>query len=229
MSRDVTAESGRLIVRGLALEKARLQLSVPSLDPQPAVVPHELIEADGFSFVTLLAPGSPTLWLPPDTPVEASGQLHGAKIHLTCRLRQIVSGDREWQLQVGWPEQVHHIQRRLAFRADVPMDHPSRQAVLKQADVPAVPAVVLDLSMTGIGLQPPSGWRPQEDAVLQCELPRPEGGVIRSDLEIRHISHADRGLRIGARFSHAEEAELRALRSLINGLQRFALQRRKTD
>jgi c-di-GMP-binding flagellar brake protein YcgR len=226
---DLSAESTRLIIRGLALEKARLHLVVGSLAPQPAVVAPELITAEGFSFVTLLRPESPTLWLPPDTRVTASGHLHGATVRLTCRLRGIVAGDREWQLQVGWPEEVHQVQRRLAFRAQVPMDHPSRQARLGQAGAEPVSADVLDLSLTGIGLKPPRSWRPDHDAPLQCTLPRPGGGTITGNLEIRHLSHAEKGLRLGAQFTAMDDTDRKALRTVIGELERMALKRRRTD
>lgn len=56
MKIDTPLDSTRLLISGLARQRARMLLTLPGLDRQTAVIPSELIRDDGYAFVTLLTP-----------------------------------------------------------------------------------------------------------------------------------------------------------------------------
>lgn len=224
MKAEAPLDSTRLLISGLARQRARMVLTLPGLDRQPAVIPPTLIRDDGYAFVTLLPPQEPTLWLPPDTEVHAEGRLHGARITLTSRLRQLVRGHDEWRLEVLWPMAVQHVQRRQAFRADVPTDHAMAHVHLRQDDAEAVPANVRDISLTGVGLQPPRNWTPDNNRALNCEW-RVAEGTVSLPLEVRHLSQNAEGTHLGARFLQPA-TRLQPLRQWVVELERQWLRRR---
>ena len=226
MNTDTALDSTLLLIKGLARQRARMMLSLPGLERQPALIPSELVGDEGYAFVTLLTPQEPTLWLPPDTEVEAEGRLHGARVQLKSRLRKLIRRDDEWQLDVAWPDLVQHVQRRQAFRADVPDDHPMARARLLQRDAEPVDAVVLDISLTGVGLQPPRQWTPDADEPLRCEWSNTQIGVS-LPLEVRHLSRSATGTHLGARFQQPPATSLHQLRQWVIELERHWLRKRQ--
>lgn len=228
MKADTPLDSTRLLISGLAKQRARLLLTVPGLDRQSAVIPPELMGDEGYAFVTLLTPQEPTLWLPPDTEVQAEGRLHGARVHITSALRQLTRGRDEWRLDVHWPTQVQHVQRRQAFRADVPAEHGMAQARLRHGDAEPVPATVRDISLTGVGLQPPRHWTPDNDQPLTCEW-SVRNAKVTLPLEVRHVSSSAQGTHLGARFLQPAASALQLLRQWVLELERYGLRRRQAD
>lgn len=136
-------------------------------------------------------------------------------------------GKDEWQLGVSWPTEVQHVQRRLAFRADVPTDHPMARARLRQGKTSTVSATVLDISLTGVGLQPPRQWVPDHDEPLTCEWQGTDT-VVSLPLDVRHISRSASGTHLGARFEQPTTLNLGHLRRWVAELERYGLRKRQS-
>ena len=167
--------------------------------------------------------------------LEAQGRLnircrlHGVEYRFASVLQRIDEqrGIAFYHMQL--PELVLHIQRRNHYR--VPVDSTAGIDLvlpLQGLDADSSGATLLDLSVSGLGLQVETPQPPERGEILPaCNLYMPDGTSIRSEIEIRFVQTRNQPgtTRLGGQFLKLERKSRNQLATLVRELERRHLRK----
>lgn len=215
------------LIRSLAQEGERLQLSGPALPTQPTLVLPPPTDGDGFSVVTLLPQRTALPQPATHSRVTLHGQLHDVPITFQTTLRKLVARGDEWRFDLAWPTALDYPQRRVRPRIPVPVGHPAADAVVIGPEEVLL-ATVTDLHREGAGLQLRAAdvMLAEAGSEYRCEIGR-DDARIRLHLRIGHQRLHHRRLRLGGRIAPMTGADEVRLDHLVAELERLWLRSRR--
>ena len=160
-----------------------------------------------------------------------TGRLDGIDIRFITTLEQVDNQDSMMTYHVNLPGRLEYRQRRLDYRADIPMAQTLR-VIIDSSDGTVVEGVLHDLSHGGAGMTFPQG-QPVVELGLhhECAIELPDDVWLYCTVELRYskdIPLRDRQL-IGARFIELSRAQARLVGHCITELEREFIRKRVVE
>ena len=178
-----------------------------------------------------LLPSTGHQFLLAERTLQVSGKLDGIDIRFITTLERVDNGNRMVTYHMNLPRQIEYRQRRLAYRAHIPMAL-TLHVLIDSSKGPLIEGVLHDLSYTGAGMLFPEGPPVVERGLLhECAIELPDDVWLYCAVELRYTKRyrsTDRQL-IGARFADLSPAQARLVGRCIGELERESVRRRVTD
>lgn len=153
-------------------------------------------------------------------------RLDGTELRFRTSLQLISRYEGYPALLCEWPSEVHHYERRLAFRVRV--SGPDAIVDLALEDDPRLRARLVDLSVTGFGALISRRARLSPGEMLDCRLElRGQQLTARASIQTFQEVPGTRFWRLGACFDPLDPAQERQLGKLVLELERQAIQVRR--
>ena len=202
-------------------EKAGLHIWHPDCE-QPHL--SLLVGLKGRSGLYLDAPPDSVIDLyEKGTPLLIRSRLDGTELRFRTRLQVLSRYDGYPALLCEWPSEVHHFERRMAFRVRV--SGPDAFVSLALEDEPRLRARLVDLSVTGFGALISRRARLSPGEVLDCALElRGQQLFTSADIQSFKEVPGTRFWRLGARFDQLDPSQERQLGKLVLEMERQAIQ-----
>ncbi len=186
---------------------------------RPYVLLDELVPADGHRL--LLA----------ERTLRVTGKLDGIDIRFTATLERVEERDDIITYYVNLPALLEYRQRRVDYRAHVPMARTLRVVIDCNAAT-VIEGRLQDLSHGGAGIAVAHDTHAMEPGRLyECAVELPDGVWLYCGVELRHaknIPTRERRL-YGARFVDLSPVQSRLLRNCITALERELIRKRAAD
>ncbi len=213
----------KLLAR-LARERESLDLWRPDASsPDPSL----LIALKGLTGLYLDAPPESVMAaFEPGTRLLVRSRLDGTEIRFPTRVQIHSRYEGLPALLCEWPAEVHHHERRLAFR--VRAAGPDMIVSLFLEQDPRLRARLVDLSVGGFGALISRRARLSEGEMLDCQLEL-RGQRLATSASVQSFQEVSgtRFWRLGARFEQLNPAQERQLGKLVLELERQAIQVRR--
>lgn len=163
--------------------------------------------------------------------LQVTGQLEGIHIRFTTTLERVDNLDDVITYHANLPGQLEYRQRRLDYRAHIPMMQTLR-IIIEGMDGTPIEGRLHDLSRSGAGMNFPDIEPSVEPGRLhECAIELPDEIWVYTTVELRHtknIPARDRQL-IGARFVGLHRAQERLVARCISNLEREFIRKRVVD
>ena len=163
--------------------------------------------------------------------LQVSGKLDGIDIRFITTLERMDSSNNMVTYHMNLPSQIDYRQRRLAFRAHIPMAQTLR-VVIDCRDGTVIEGVLHDLSHSGAGMIFPEGPPTAVPGLLyDCAIELPDDVWLYCAVELRYsknIQSRDRQL-IGARLIDLSPAQARLVGYCVRELERGFARKRVAD
>lgn len=163
---------------------------------------------------------------PPGTPLLVRSRLDGTEVRFTSRVQIHSRYEGFPALLCAWPDELHHYERRLAFR--VRASGPDMSVSLFLEQEPRLRARLVDLSVGGFGALISRRARLSQGEVLDCLLEL-RGQRLQTTATVQSFQDVSgtRFWRLGARFEQLDPAQERQLGKLVLEMERQAIQVRR--
>jgi c-di-GMP-binding flagellar brake protein YcgR len=187
----------------------------------------------GSPYVLLdeLLPSSGHQLLLTERTLQVTGKLDGIDIRFITTLERVDNQDNVVTYHMNLPKQLEYRQRRLDYRAHIPMVQTLR-VIIDNRDETVIEGVLHDLSHGGAGMFLPDGKLTVEPGLLyECAIELPDDMWLYCAVELRHsknIPSRDRQL-VGARFIELSPAQARLVGHCISRLEREFNRKRAAD
>lgn len=161
--------------------------------------------------------------------LRVSGRLEGIEIRFTATLDRVEDEDGAITYRVALPAHLEYRQRRLDYRAHIPMMRRLRVVLDRGEDADVIEGLVHDLSKGGAGiLLPEEVSLPPHAVVYECALELPDDAWLFCTVDICHArSSRYRDLRlVGIRFLRPGPIQSRLLGHCIIELDREFVRKR---
>jgi c-di-GMP-binding flagellar brake protein YcgR len=192
--------------------------SIVTVD-RPYVLLDELLPSTGHQL--LLA----------ERTLQVTGKLDGIDIRFITTLERVDSTNDMVTYHLNLPGQIDYRQRRLAYRAHIPMVKLLR-VIIDSSDGTVVEGVLHDLSHGGAGMIFPDGPPAVVPGLLhECAIELPDDAWLYCEVELRYsksIRSRNRQL-IGARFSELSPAQARLVGQCVLELERELVRKRAAE
>lgn len=157
-----------------------------------------------------------------DQPLHFASQHRGIEVKFNTVSRGIRTFDKRPALFTGWPDALHYLQRRKAFRMSIPKKLESR-AELQIDQRFTIPARLIDLSTEGFGVAVDRSASLREGEVIDCWLDVGDE-FFSGSAEVRNFkSLPGRMMRVGAQFLDQGQRQKRRLAQLVRQLERQSI------
>ena len=178
----------------------------------------------------LLPPSGQQLLLKERT-LQVTGKLDGIDIRFITTLERVDNRNNMVTCHMNLPGQIEYRQRRLAYRAHIPMAQTLR-VIIDSKDGTAIEGVLHDLSYGGAGMIFPGDPPVAEPGLLyECAIELPDDVWLYCAIELRYsksIRSRDRQL-IGARFNELSPAQARLVGHCVSKLERDFVRKRAAE
>ncbi len=178
-----------------------------------------------------LQPASGTPLLLAERALQVTGKLEGIDIRFVTTLDRVDEQDDMVTCYINLPGQLEYRQRRMDYRAHIPMARRLR-VIIENSSGKVAEGVLHDLSQGGAGMIFPDGDPVVESGLLhECAIELPDAGWLFCVVELRYsknITSRDRQL-IGARFAGLTPVQVRLLGHCISELDREYIRKRTAD
>ncbi len=217
------------LLRRLLDAHALVHISLPGENEYWLSAVIDVHPQDGYLLLDELTPRDGNAHMTQARRVIVSAQVQGVDISFATLLLGQGMSDGLVYYRLALPEQIRYWQRRASYRARV-----SAAKVipvqLQQAQHPALPGELYDISAGGVGThhKKHSGPVPMLGTVWdQCHIQLPGGQDIHCALEIRFIGRDDRNgnLRLGGRFVDIARPQLKQVENFVATLERERLRK----
>lgn len=186
---------------------------------RPYVLLDELLPSSGHQL--LLA----------ERKLQVTGKLDGIDIRFITTLESVDTHDDVITYQMNLPGQLEYRQRRLDYRAHIPLANTLR-VMIDNGGEKVVEGALHDLSHGGAGMIFPDGDPVVEPGLLhECAIELPDDVWLYCAVELRYaknIPSRDRQL-IGARFADLSPVQARLVGHCISELEREFIRKRAAD
>ncbi len=218
----------RLLER-MARQHVLLTVEIPG---QPERYTSSIVNVDGPNvLLDELLPTSGHQLLLAKRTLQVMGKLDGIDIRFIATLERVDDRDNMITYYMNLPKQLEYRQRRLDFRAHIPMAQTLR-VIIDSNDGAVIEGVLHDLSHGGAGMVFTEAMPVVEPGLLhECAIELPDATWLYCAVELRHsknIPLRDQQL-VGARFADLSTAQSRLVGQCINALQREYLRKRVAD
>ena len=182
-----------------------------------------LLQVDLIEQMLLIDPPQPPLLEPLPSRLALSTRIDGGALDFAADLVGHCQFESEPALRLHWPSRARYLQRRSAYRLDVPRDIPA-PAVRFETESLRFTGTLVDLSRQGAGALVPSSAPVREGSLLQCSL-RIAELEIHAEVEVRsRLTRLDRA-RMGLRFARLSAVSAERLSAAVARLERLQLRR----
>ncbi|MBT8131336.1 MAG: flagellar brake protein, partial [Gammaproteobacteria bacterium] len=213
----------------MARHHALLTIEIPGSDEQYT----SSIVAVNTPYVLLdeLLPSSGHRRLLETRKLQVSGKLEGIDIRFSAALEDVEEQDGMITYRAHLPARLEYGQRRMDFRAHIPIAHPLRVVIAGDRDSVAE-GELYDLSRGGAGIVLPGEAPALKPARwYDCAIELPGSDWLFCALEMRHAKDMPAGDRhlIGARFDELSPVQTRLVAHCITRLEREQIRKRVVD
>ena len=163
--------------------------------------------------------------------LQVTGKLDGIDIWFIATLERVDNGDNMVTYHMNLPGQIEYRQRRLAYRAHIPLAQTLR-VIIDSRDGTVVEGVLHDLSRGGAGMIFPDGPPAAVPGLLyECAIELLDDVWLYCAVELRYsqsIHSGDRQL-IGARLHEISPAQARLVGRCVSELEREFVRKRVAE
>jgi c-di-GMP-binding flagellar brake protein YcgR len=160
--------------------------------------------------------------------LQVTGKMDGIDIRFITTLDHVDDGDSMVTYHMNLPAQIEYRQRRLAYRAHVPMAQTLR-VIVDSKDGTVIEGELHDLSHGGAGMIFPDGPPAVVPGLLyECAIELPDDVWLYCAVELRYsksIRTRDRQL-IGARLNGLSPVQARLVGQFVSKLERESVRKR---
>lgn len=182
-----------------------------------------LLHVDLIDQTLLIDPPQPPLLEPLPARLALSTRIDGGALDFAADLIGSSQFEGEPALRLRWPSRARYLQRRGAYRLDIPRDIPA-PSLRFETEALRFAGTLVDLSRQGAGALVPSSAPIQEGTLLQCNLQIAELEIY-AEVEVRsRLNRLDRA-RMGLRFARLSAASAERLSAAVARLERLQLRR----
>jgi len=175
-----------------------------------------------------LLPSSGHQLLLAERSLQITGKLDGIDIRFISTLERVDNRDDMVTYHVNLPGQIEYRQRRLAYRAHIPMTQALR-VIIESSDGTLIEGVLHDLSHGGAGMIFPDGPPAVVPGLLhECAIELPADVWLYCAVELRYTKtiRARQRQLIGARFDGLSPVQARLVGHCVRELEREFVRKR---